>query len=289
MTPIPDLGGQVSHVFAGKKAYYIIVRRPPSYNSYLVKRAIMSEKPVRQQSLAQQVIEILSERIDSGTYLPNSRLPAESNLVNELEVSRATIRRAIDVLETKGKVIRRHGIGTFVSAATKISNPINEPILFQKLIENSGYSPGVIYQFAESKPASIETAQALEINVGDEVVEFHKIFTADGEHVIYLVNIIPEWVLGEAAKKELINSPEVTEPIFDFLRDRCDQDLIYYLSTMSVDTMGNCPCKGVLFERNTPALLFDEVGHNQDDIPIMHSIHYYPGDKMKFSLVRRRV
>jgi GntR family transcriptional regulator len=248
----------------------------------------MKDKPVRQESLAFQVLNILSERIDNGQYPSNSQLPAESVLVEEFEVSRATIRRALDILETNGKVIRRHGIGSFVSAATKINNPINEPILFQTLIKNSGHQPGILYVKSKLSTPKPEIALALKISESDEVIEFHKVFTADGEKVIYLVNTIPLYVVGES-KENILSNPNMTEPIFTFFEESCDQKLIYYICELKVDIMANCPCDCEINDGAEIALVFDEVGHNQDDVPILHSIHYYPGNRMKFELVRRRL
>jgi len=247
----------------------------------------MDTKPVRQSSLAQQVLEILSERIESGEYSSYSQLPAESALVEELEVSRATVRRALDILEINGKVIRRHGVGSFVSAANKIVNPINESILFQTLIENSGYFPGVIYTKQKLTVPELSVAQKLNLKENEAVVELHKIFTADGEKVIYLINSIPVWAIGEY-QDYVISDPKLTEPIFDFLEKKCKQKLIYYISSIRVDVMGNCPCEFEDRVGSESALVFDEIGYNQNDLPIMHSIHYYPGNKMKFEIVRRR-
>jgi DNA-binding GntR family transcriptional regulator len=42
------------------------------------------------------------------------------------------------------------------------------------------------------------------------------------------------------------------------------------------------------FSHTTPALVMDEVGYNVQEKPIMLSIHYYPGNRMKFELIRRR-
>ncbi len=247
------------------------------------------DRPIRQESLTNQVMGILTERIERGVYAPNTQLPAESVLVEELDVSRATIRRAFDILEANGKVIRRLGIGTFVSSATKIINPINEPVLFQELIEKSGYKPGVIYLDSKICIPRPEVGQALKIGETDEVLELSKVFTADGENVIYLVNSIPLWVLNDEIKQEILSQPEITEPVFDFFEQRCKQKLVYYICILKSDLMANCSCKGEKINENESALVFDEIGLNQEDIPILHSIHYYPGDKMKFELVRRRI
>lgn len=61
-----------------------------------------------------QLKEQLALLIRNGTYPPGSRLPSEAELVRQLEVSRGTVRQAIDLLVNEGRLEREQGRGTFV-------------------------------------------------------------------------------------------------------------------------------------------------------------------------------
>ena len=61
-----------------------------------------------------QIADRLVSQIESGELAPGDRLPAERELSENLGVNRMTLRRALRVLESKGLVLRKHGIGTFV-------------------------------------------------------------------------------------------------------------------------------------------------------------------------------
>jgi len=60
---------------------------------------------------------LLSE-IGSGRYKPGSRLPSESQLVQQFRVSRPTVGRALRDLEAEGLIERRAGSGTYVRSNT---------------------------------------------------------------------------------------------------------------------------------------------------------------------------
>lgn len=53
--------------------------------------------------------------IDAGRLRVGDQLPTEPVLCEEHQVSRMTLRRAMDVLEAEGRIVRRHGAGTFVA------------------------------------------------------------------------------------------------------------------------------------------------------------------------------
>jgi GntR family transcriptional repressor for pyruvate dehydrogenase complex len=75
-------------------------------------------KPERGKSvrLVDRVFDQLRERIRSGNYPPDSRLPGEHELAAMMGVSRPIVRDARGRLREEGMVYSRQGAGTFVSA-----------------------------------------------------------------------------------------------------------------------------------------------------------------------------
>lgn len=67
--------------------------------------------------LYEQVIEIIKNKIDSGVYQVNEKLPSERELIKELGISRGTLRDALRILESQGiietipgggRILRKH-------------------------------------------------------------------------------------------------------------------------------------------------------------------------------------
>lgn len=65
--------------------------------------------------LYRQVAEHLIQRIASGQLVPGDALPPEDSLCREFGVSRITIRKAVEELLARHLIVRRRGVGTFVS------------------------------------------------------------------------------------------------------------------------------------------------------------------------------
>lgn len=70
---------------------------------------------VKQTTLSTQVVDDLTALILSRQVKLGELLPSEAELCKRFDISRATVREAICVLETRGLVRRRHGIGALVA------------------------------------------------------------------------------------------------------------------------------------------------------------------------------
>ncbi|MGH7746110.1 MAG: GntR family transcriptional regulator [Candidatus Dormibacteria bacterium] len=64
--------------------------------------------------LFQQIADELRKRISSGTYPPGAKLPSETDLITEFEVTRLTVRRGLAVLANEGLTEPQRGKGVFV-------------------------------------------------------------------------------------------------------------------------------------------------------------------------------
>src|SRR6202046_3793297 len=85
---------------------------------------------VSQESLLYSRVEtVLASEIADGDLKVGDQLPTEDSLIARFEVSRITVRRAIQNLVGRGLVEIRRGKGTFVAA----------PKITQELTELSGF------------------------------------------------------------------------------------------------------------------------------------------------------
>lgn len=55
--------------------------------------------------------ESLKNDILSGVYQPGDKMPSENQLVQEYDLSRHTVRKALSILEEEGYIIAVHGKG----------------------------------------------------------------------------------------------------------------------------------------------------------------------------------
>ncbi len=66
------------------------------------------------RNLSSVLAQVLTERITSGAMACGQKFPPEAQIMIDHGVSRTVVREAISPLQTRGLVITRHGVGSFV-------------------------------------------------------------------------------------------------------------------------------------------------------------------------------
>ena len=72
-------------------------------------------KSTQKKNVVNDVFERLRQKLTDGNWTPGSRLPSEQELCNMLNVSRVSVRSAVQRLRDLGVVITRQGSGSYIS------------------------------------------------------------------------------------------------------------------------------------------------------------------------------
>lgn len=140
----------------------------------------------------QQIKEILEQAIQQGIFKPGDAIPPEGALQKHFDVSRATLRQAVDALVAAGLLQKRRGIGTFV-AAPKIAELLSNLVSFSEEMRLKGLTPGTAHiEVAWEVPAD-PIAAALQLEPGEKVLRIKRLRTANGEPVVVLTSYVPAW------------------------------------------------------------------------------------------------
>ncbi len=116
-----------------------------------------------------QLANILRQQIENGDFQPHDTIPSERQLEQRYNLSRPTIRQAIDLLSRQGYLYRVHGKGTFVSPP-KLQKGMLELTSFSEDMRHRGLKPGQrILEFGYVIPDS-KTRQQLEISDNEKKV-----------------------------------------------------------------------------------------------------------------------
>lgn len=236
----------------------------------------------RSPSLTEQAKSYIKQRILNNGF-EAGRIPSETDLANELGVSRTTIRDALSRLELEGAVYRKQGAGTFVNeAGLQIKTRLEEIWGYEAMLEAHGYTPSTRIISVETEPAHAKIAQDLNLPDPAQLLVIQKLFLADSQPVILTFNHLP---------LNLIKLPytraDFNLPMYQFLPQFCQQYLTYYLSEI-VPLSASAELADILHLQPNKALIcFEEIGYNQDNEPILKAYSYFRDDLLRLRLIRR--
>ena len=236
----------------------------------------------RSPSLTEQTKSYIKQRILNDGF-EAGRIPSETDLASELGVSRTTIRDALSRLELEGVVYRKQGAGTFINeAGLQIKTRLEEIWGYEAMLEAHGYTPSTRIIRAEEEPVNSEIAQYLNLPDNDKLLVIQKLFLADNQPVILTFNHLPF---------DLIKLPytraDFNLPMYQFLPQFCQQHLAYYLSEI-VPLNASAELADTLhIQPHQPLICFEEIGYNQDNIPILKAYSYFRDDLLRLRLIRR--
>ena len=128
----------------------------------------------------QQLYEILLGKIQRREWQPGDMIPPESELIEEYQVSRNTVRQVLEKLVNDGLIYRQRGRGSFVSHPT-LEQAMTRIVSFTEDMHQRGFAPGTRMLSTDLIPAEEEIANQLDIPVGEQLVCLRRLRMADGE------------------------------------------------------------------------------------------------------------
>jgi len=140
-----------------------------------------------------QVAQHLEQMIESGELPMGTRLENETDLADQLGLSRPTMRRAIEYLVGRGLLVRKRGIGTQV-VHTKVTRDVELTSLFDDLAK-TGRAPSTRVVGFRTEAAPDTLAGRLGFAAGTQMYVFERLRYADAEPLALMRNHVPVHLL----------------------------------------------------------------------------------------------
>ncbi len=163
--------------------------------------------PGQPTPLYHQLYLILRDRIRTGELARNALLPGEQELTRLFNVSRITVKRALNELAADGLISRHRGRGSIVTAAPIM--PVVRGSFFSLIesLKQMGLETEVRLMEAVDIEAGTAVARLLEIAPEARVQRAIRLRSLNGEPFSHLLTYIPEPIASLYAAKELAEMP----------------------------------------------------------------------------------
>jgi GntR family transcriptional regulator len=233
-------------------------------------------------SLTDVCVQALTEAIERGVYPPGSPLPSETDLAEQLEVSRATLREALRTLEDRQLVIRRHGRGTFVSQAPIVKD-LHRNFGITAMIRAAGYHPGTAAEQATSGPASREAADKLGLAPGEQVTTLRRIRLADKRPVVASTEVLPARLFAPADAAQLT---AVRQSLYAYLYRHRGIAIYRGLAELTPVKATAELAAALEVSRGGLLLRISQVDYDDTGKAVMYSVEHHLPDWVRFTVER---
>ena len=156
--------------------------------------------------LYHQLYKELSEQIKAGALPVGSKVPSELKIARQLDVSRITVKRALNELAKVGLVSRKRGRGTVVMCNTDLNfnGGAND---YRKNV--AGLRTNTDAEILERKTvkAKERVAGNLKIDPGSEVEKITHRLSLDGKALSYVEVYVPNGLAKNFTEKQLRAEP----------------------------------------------------------------------------------
>ena len=223
----------------------------------------------------------IKEDILSEKYKPNEQLPFEKELCEKYNVSKMTVKKALDLLVNDGLIIKRRGSGTFVKDITEKE--------IQRIIEKkqfSGLTTTSIGHKVTSKVlefkiinATKEIADILKIEEDEFIYFVHRVRYVDDKAVViektYIpLNLIPGMKLADVKKS-----------IYGYIKDKLGLNIQSAHSTVRAMKSDELDRKYLNLEKNEPILEVERVAYLDNGKVFEYSFSRHRYDKFEFKSI----
>lgn len=130
-----------------------------------------------------QLAEQIEENINDGTWKAGTKIPSERELTQRYNMSRITVRNALNELVHQGKLEKVQGKGTYVIGKSIVQN-LGNVYSFSKEMEKQGKITSTRLLKVKVVEADFKLALHLGINEKDKVVYIERLRCSDTEQPI---------------------------------------------------------------------------------------------------------
>lgn len=218
----------------------------------------------------------IEKRIRAGEWEPGTRLPAEREFCEQLDVSRTTLRGALNDLEERGFISRHQGRGTFVTAPAPRTDLGSYFSIGAALASQGKALTTSVLSLGEAQ-AGRQVATDLDLLPGDPIVRMDRVRSLDGEP-LYLETTY----LALERFPGLLDARLETRSLYEVLRTDYGCRVVSAVAEMLpvILTPSEAALLGV--HRNMPALSLRRVTRGEDGGAVEVSEALMRGDRARF-------
>jgi GntR family transcriptional regulator len=224
-----------------------------------------------------QIEEGLKSLISSGELQPGGMIPSERELCDRYDVSRMTVRQAINNLVNDGFLIRKRGRGTFVGMG-KIEQGLKGLTSFTEDMKARGMNPtSILLDFREIKATAALSAK-LQIHENEWLIEMQRIRLADDIPMAYESVYLPKELVPELTKEI------ASQSLYDYIEKEKKLVIVQADQSLEASVAKQKEAEILQINKGAPVLAIERTTFLTTGNPLEFVRSIYRGDRYKFKI-----
>lgn len=224
-----------------------------------------------------QIHDKIKIDIENGVWAIGDRLPSERELATQFNVSRMTLRQAIQTLADEGILERKIGSGTYV-ARKKVQETMTGTTSFTEIMISQNRKPSsrtISYNIA--KPSSSEM-EKLNLTSEDQILRMERIRFADELPICFEVTSVPYFLINQYSKAE------ITHSLYKTLEEKGGNKIGRANQTISSMLASEKIADYLEIKRGDAILRLRQISYLEDGHPFEYVRTQYVGGRFEFYL-----
>jgi GntR family transcriptional regulator len=222
-----------------------------------------------------QLKNLILNKIKNGEYEEGALIPSERELGETLNISRMTVRQALNQLVSEGVLYREKGRGTFVSKGKIEQRNI---MSFSETVRKIGLTPSTRVLDFKKEAADEEIRGILGLSENESIYKIKRLRLADNMPIAIEEVFIPERYCPKLEEQDLKTS------FYRLLRDEYSHIIIYIDNTTEASKPSAEERELLDIPSGTPILRVKGISHNEDDTRLFYSKDSYRSDKYSYNV-----
>ena len=237
-------------------------------------------EPLDDTPLAERVRKALLEAILQKRF--EDRLPPEDVLAEMFNVSRTTIRAALQSLEEHGVVNRKRAVGTTVNSHIRPSGlALQRLVGFDVLLREKGYQIKVQVEWERAVPTA-DVQAMFDIADDCECLLTLKNYVVEDRVAMMIRDVVPWKML----KSDRFDAP-VPASLFDFSRRHCTTPIDHAVVELSALVQADGVSTTLSIEQGHPFMRLFETHYSDKGEPLAFSVIDVNNEFVTFEVFRR--
>lgn len=224
-----------------------------------------------------QLEQAIRELIDKKQLKPGDMIPSEREYAEKYQISRMTVRQALNNLVNDGYLQRERGKGTFV-ALKKFEKNVKGLTSFSEDMRSRGMEPGTTVLDFGIMEADTSVALKLEIQQGEAVYEIKRLRLADQQpmafEIVYMpIDLVPGLTM-EAAEQS----------IYNYVETALGLHIVSGVQELEATVAHKEVASALGIKVGEPVLFIQQISFIDKEKPLEFVKSYYRADRYKYKV-----